>query len=58
MTDDPTVDHLEADEDTPTATGIVVPVPEGTVPDGEIVYAESVEAAQHWDERYWRNGWR
>ena len=47
----------EPDEDTPRS-GIVVPVPEGLVPDGEVVYAESVEAAAHWNPAIWRNGWR
>lgn len=57
MTDQPT-EPADLEDDTPRQTGIVVPVAEGLVPDGEVVFAETPEAAQHWDERYWRNGWR
>ena len=58
MADEPMARLDAEDTDVPAAGRFVVPVPEGTVPDGEAVYAESAEAAAHWDPRYWRNNWR
>ena len=58
MSEEPIAGLDAEDTNVPAAGRFVVPVPEGMAADGETVYAESAEAAAHWDERYWRNSWR